>query len=100
METNVDRQEQNERVVSRIAQSVYLTLFQRFATIVGLPCAAFVAIHMINKIDTSIDATLKMQGKLDTLVDTIHSQDSRIGRLETALFFTHDAPVVQQRIKP
>lgn len=85
-------EQDDERTVSRIAKSVYLTLFQRAATLIGLPVAGFIALQMYNELKTSTEAIMQMQGTVGVLVDTMKSQDNRIGRLESALFLPRNQP--------
>ncbi|HTI86304.1 MAG TPA: hypothetical protein VL966_06850 [Alphaproteobacteria bacterium] len=74
-----------DRQVERIAQSAYLTLVSRMATVVGLPLAAFIAAQAYGELRDNTRALIRIQAQIEAMVAVNDDQSARIYRLEGTL---------------
>jgi hypothetical protein len=74
-----------DRQIARIAQSAYLTLVSRIATVIGLPLAAFIAAQAYGELKDNTRALIRLQTQIEAMVAINDDQTARIYRLEGTL---------------
>jgi hypothetical protein len=81
----VDTPTSLDRQIERMAQSAYLTLVSRIATVIGLPLAAFIAAQAYGELRDNTRALIRIQAQIEAMVAVNDDQASRIYRLEGTL---------------